>query len=37
MTLEQYNQLSYDYMHCTSTHYEKANQYSLSNYYFQIF
>ena len=26
MTLEQYNQLLYDYAHCAGTHYEKASQ-----------
>ena len=26
MTLEQYNQLSYDYAHCAGTHCEKAGQ-----------
>ncbi|WP_314672605.1 DUF6078 family protein [Segatella salivae] len=26
MTLEEYNQLSYDYEHCAGTHCEKANQ-----------
>jgi len=26
MTLEEYNQLSYDYEHCAGTHCEKASQ-----------
>ena len=26
MTLEQYNQLPYDYAHCAGTHCEKASQ-----------